>query len=153
MPRPHRPSRGYSLALAPALTATFPAYTSSTPTVVATTIGPRTTPSTPNTAMPPSTLITTSSPLSEARPPSSTGRRILSTVEPSPAQMPTRTNARTECPVENSQIAAGTQTGQAPTTGRSERNPMTTPQNTGEPRPAIPKAPPQISPCTAAIKI
>ncbi len=39
-------------------------------------------PSTPNTAIPPSTLMNTSNPFSEARPPSSTGRKILSIVAP-----------------------------------------------------------------------
>src|ERR1019366_2380920 len=130
---------------------TVPEYTSRIPTAVATTIGPRTTPNTPNTAMPPSTLMNTSNPFSEARPPSSTGRKILSIVAPSAPQMAIRMSARPACPVENIQIAAGIQIGHAPTTGSSDKNPSTTPQKMGELKPTIAKAPPQMIPWTAAI--
>ena len=65
--------------------------------------------------------------------------------------MTIRMIARPECPVENSQIAAGIHTGHAPTTGSSDKNPITTPQKMGEPKPTIANAPPQMIPWTAAI--
>jgi len=108
-------------------------------------------PSTPNTAIPPSTLMKTSKPFSDERPPKINGRKILSIVEPTPPQIPINITARPACPVDNNQIAAGIHTGQAPTTGRSERNAISTPQNTAEPKPTIANAPPQINPWTAAI--
>ena len=63
----------------------------------------------------------TSKPFSEARPPKSTGRKILSIVPPRAPHMAIRMTARPACPVENSQIAPGIQTGHAPTTGSSDK--------------------------------
>src|SRR5665213_1785297 len=129
----------------------MPEYTSKIPTAVATTMGPRITPRIPNTSIPPSTLINTSNPFSEARPPSSVGRRILSTIPPTAPQSIIKITARPHCPVENSQMVAGIQTGHAPTTASSDKNAITTPQKIGDPNPTIANAPPQIRPCTRAI--
>src|SRR5260370_13736870 len=118
MPFVGRLSHGYSAAVAASFLVSFSEYTSKTPTAVATTIGPRTTPSAPNTAIPPRTLMNTSSPFNEERPPKSTGRKILSIVDPNPPHTPTSRSARAPGPVENNQIAATIQTRQAPPTGR-----------------------------------
>ena len=54
-------------------------------------------------------------------------------------------------PVKNSQMATGTQTGQAPITGKRDMKLITNPQKIGPPTPTRAKPTAQMLPCTTAI--
>jgi len=64
-------------------------------------------------------------------PASSKGRRTLSTIAETPAQITSRIMARPQCPENPSHKAAGTKIRPDPTTGTSEKKAMATPQKSG----------------------
>ena len=117
---------------------------------MATMIGPSTTPSNPNAAIPPSTLMKTSSPPISARPLISQGRMTLSTLLTITAQKSTSTIPRTRCPPAIRLIDTGTQISAEPTSGTKEKNPIITPQKIGALIPVSANASPPSAPCAAA---
>src|ERR1700676_5817948 len=95
----------------------------------ATMVGPATKPSKPKTSSPPRQLINSSNSLSRVRLLSSIGRTILSTTVATPPQIASTAIALPQCPCNPSHAAAGTQISADPTTGTSEKNAISTPQN------------------------
>src|SRR6267143_842660 len=65
-------------------------YTARTPAAVATRTGPSTKPNIPNRPTPPTTLMKITNPLNSVRPPSNSGRKRLSTIADTPAQITNR---------------------------------------------------------------
>src|SRR6266403_313028 len=81
-------------------------YTARTPAAVATRTGPSTKPSIPNRPTPPTTLMKMTNPLNSVRPPSNSGRKTLSMIADTPAQITSSRMARPQCPVNPSHNAA-----------------------------------------------
>src|SRR5262245_17145680 len=99
-------------------------------------IGPITRPISPKAAAPPSNPKKTTRPLNDVLPLSSSGRSQLSTPLIPNAPMSSISTPRAVAPDSSNAIPVGTQTIVAPTTGSSEQNAVTRPQNAGAPSPS-----------------
>src|ERR1035438_10432297 len=114
-------------------------------------VGPATNPNSPNTSSPPSTPINNSNSFRWVRLRNNNGRITLSATAATPPQITTISAPFPQCPVNPSHNAAGTQISAEPTTGTSEKNAISTPQNTAVGSPVMVKASPPRNPCKPAI--
>jgi hypothetical protein len=124
-------------------------YASNIPIVVAMITGPSTSPRNPNAPIPPSRLTKISKPFNCVRPLKSAGRRKLSTRPMTPTPTAISVTPRPTLPVNSRKIATGSQTIPAPI-GKSEKNAITTPQNTGALMPSSANVSPPSAPWSAA---
>src|SRR4051794_19340045 len=103
-------------------------------------VGPATKPSNPNTSKPPNTPMNNNNSFNRVRFRSSNGRIILSATPATPPQIIRMVNPLPQCPLTARNSAAGTQIKADPTTGTSEKNPITTAQKIGD------EIPPMVNP-------
>src|SRR6202022_718654 len=77
--------------------------------------------------------------------------QMLSATPATPPQITTTANPFPQCPLKARNSAAGTQISAEPTTGTSEKNAISTAQNSGEEIPPIVNANPPSAPCNKAM--
>src|SRR5208337_3937392 len=126
-------------------------YTRNTPIAAARMVGPATKPSSPKASKPPRMLMNSSRSFNRVRFLISSGLTKLSATPATPLQIATNSTALPQCPLIPSHSAAGTQISAEPTTGTIEKNAISTPMNTGVPRPVSANAVPPRTPWITAI--